>query len=480
MKAAIYCRVSSERQLERHTIGSQRRILPGLAASKGYAIHREYIDDGVSGEALRHMPALRSLLDDAEAGHFSAVLVIDIDRITRFQRESERALIIDICTEKHIKIITPEHEYDLADRSDRLQFGIKGSVSLYEKETIRDRCRRGIAEKKARGQWMGGTPPIPYVYDRNARALKIDPGKREHIDKILSMALFRSPREIARHVDGFSPRMVRRILERDRLLFYSAVVELSNGRRVPGQWPAILTDAHREKLILSKGARNARGQKPTTAAHLLTGLGLVRCGYCGRSMKAWHDRKLRKSGKLYDRAYYRCTSIHDTGGPCSGSKMMPMEAVESRILLNASRTLGRPDLLADAFRVAADSQPEKFEDAIREKLTDCQRKKSRLLDAIAEGVIGFEDAREKVHVLNSEIETYQKELKESATGKTWDIGEIEKIIELDPENFHDFHELRKVISTLFEKILIYSTDIFLYYHFPVMKDGSKVKRLRLQ
>ena len=75
---AIYCRVSTEKQKEKHTIESQKRILPALAAARGWTIHQMYVDDGISGEILRNMPQLRQLLDDAETGSFSYILIIEI------------------------------------------------------------------------------------------------------------------------------------------------------------------------------------------------------------------------------------------------------------------------------------------------------------------------------------------------------------------------------------------------------------------
>lgn len=50
-KGAIYARVSTERQKEKHTIASELSILPEIMKQKGYIQAQEpYIDDGISGE----------------------------------------------------------------------------------------------------------------------------------------------------------------------------------------------------------------------------------------------------------------------------------------------------------------------------------------------------------------------------------------------------------------------------------------------
>lgn len=52
--AAIYARVSSERQKEEQTIGSQLSALREYAEQHGYTVPEEWIFAGVNGEALRH------------------------------------------------------------------------------------------------------------------------------------------------------------------------------------------------------------------------------------------------------------------------------------------------------------------------------------------------------------------------------------------------------------------------------------------
>jgi site-specific DNA recombinase len=480
-KAAIYCRVSSERQRERHTIASQRRILPALAESKGYQVSGYYIDDGVSGESLRHMPELSRLLDDAEQRLFSAVFVIDIDRITRFQREAERALIIDICSEYNILIITPENEYDIDSRSDRLQFGIKGAVALYEKQTIRDRCRRGIAEKRAQGQWMGGTPPAGYIYDRNKRQLVIDPVKSEDVRLVMQLAPTKTPRYIARQLNGYSPRMIRRILERHRLIFYSGRIELEPNEFIDAKWPALISTEKVDIIMKGKKARNARGNKSTQANHLLTGLGILRCGYCGRSMKAWHDRKIRKSGVIYDRAYYRCVSISDVSGPCNESKMIPADDLQSKILNNLVKTIGDKKTLAAAIDAAnKGDDTQKQADRVKKVLKDLEDRKQRLINAVESGALGVDDIKSRIDEIKEDITaTTAALIRLGDTAPKWSENDMDNLPDIDLLT-DDFHHLRIVLTHCFEKISVFKNNVYLNYNFPVTSSGKRQKRLKLK
>ena len=85
MKAAIYARVSTERQAERGTIGSQVEALRAHLAAAGDEPAWEYCDDGCSGARLDR-PGLDALRDAAEAGLFEVVWCLSPDRLARVLR----------------------------------------------------------------------------------------------------------------------------------------------------------------------------------------------------------------------------------------------------------------------------------------------------------------------------------------------------------------------------------------------------------
>ena len=82
--AAIYARVSSDRQKENHTIASQLAALMEYAEPHGYRVPAEwrFQDEGYSGATLLR-PGLEALRDLAAAGHIEAVLIYSPDRLRR-------------------------------------------------------------------------------------------------------------------------------------------------------------------------------------------------------------------------------------------------------------------------------------------------------------------------------------------------------------------------------------------------------------
>ena len=74
--AAIYARVSSDKQKEENTIASQTAALTAFAAEQGCAVPAEWIfeDAGYSGASLIR-PGLERVRDLAAEGELDAVLV---------------------------------------------------------------------------------------------------------------------------------------------------------------------------------------------------------------------------------------------------------------------------------------------------------------------------------------------------------------------------------------------------------------------
>ena len=87
IRAAIYCRVSTDDQAERRTIDAQVHALRQTVPHWGMEIVGEYLDDGYSGTlALDKRPAGLRLMDDAKAGKIDVVAFLKTDRLARSLR----------------------------------------------------------------------------------------------------------------------------------------------------------------------------------------------------------------------------------------------------------------------------------------------------------------------------------------------------------------------------------------------------------
>lgn len=157
---ALYCRVSTERQMNEKTVDSQVSELLSYCKKNHFLIFDKYIDDGYSGSMLAR-PSLDRLRDDAKAKKFEAVLLHAVDRLSR--NHIHAGIVIEELQKSGIEIIflnapptdTPEG---------RLQFDIQSVVAQYEKEKIKERTRRGRMFKARSGLIVGNIPPFGYRY----------------------------------------------------------------------------------------------------------------------------------------------------------------------------------------------------------------------------------------------------------------------------------------------------------------------------
>src|ERR1022692_4337312 len=159
--AAIYARVSSDRQKENHTIASQTAALIEYAQTHGYTVPPEWVfqDEGYSG-AILVRPGLEALRDLAAEGQIVAVLIYSPDRLSR--KYAYQVLLSEELSRCGVELIFLKAPAG-ATPEDQLLVQFQGMIAEYERAQIAERCRRG---KKHMAQ-QGGVNVLsgaPYGY----------------------------------------------------------------------------------------------------------------------------------------------------------------------------------------------------------------------------------------------------------------------------------------------------------------------------
>ena len=158
MRAALYARVSSERQEKEHTIGSQVEALRAYAATHGMNIVEEFTDEGYSGARLDR-PALDRMRDLAERRGFEVLLTYCTDRLAR--KFVLQALILDELERFGVKTIFLEGGA-ADDPLSKLMHQITGAVAEFERAKITERYRRGKLYRARCGEIV--SPDVPFGY----------------------------------------------------------------------------------------------------------------------------------------------------------------------------------------------------------------------------------------------------------------------------------------------------------------------------
>ena len=169
-RCAIYTRKSTDEGLDQeyNSLEAQRDSALAFISSQRHegwvAIEDGYDDGGFSG-GNTNRPALKRLLADVEDGRIDVVVVYKIDRLSRSL--SDFAKIVDLFDEHGVTFVSVTQQFNTTTSMGRLTLNILLSFAQFEREVTGERIRDKISASKAKGMWMGGTPPLGYdVRDR--------------------------------------------------------------------------------------------------------------------------------------------------------------------------------------------------------------------------------------------------------------------------------------------------------------------------
>jgi len=161
MKAAIYCRVSTDNQEREGTsLQTQLENCLNYCRNKGYDVSYRF-SEAYSGLSLERLE-LNKLRELVRTEAIDVVICYSLDRLTR---DPGHGVIITQELEKHC--VTLEAVTETIDSSElgKLISYIRGFASKLEAEKIRERTMRGKRARAAAGRLPSGTGHKLYGYD---------------------------------------------------------------------------------------------------------------------------------------------------------------------------------------------------------------------------------------------------------------------------------------------------------------------------
>jgi site-specific DNA recombinase len=178
--AAIYARVSSERQHEEGTVQSQLAGLHELDAERGLLVVDELVfcDEGFSGATLVR-PALERLRDRAAEGCFEVLLCHAPDRLAR--RYAYQVLLLEELARSGVEVIFARGGEHSGSPEDELLRQFQRMIAEYERAQIRERTRRGKLPR-ARSGHQAVMAGAPYGY-RCIRKTELTDGYWKIVDR---------------------------------------------------------------------------------------------------------------------------------------------------------------------------------------------------------------------------------------------------------------------------------------------------------
>ncbi len=163
-KAAIYARVSTDRQ----TTENQLRELREVAERHGWSVVAEHVDQGVSGVKGREKrPALDKLLKAANRREFDIIMAWSVDRLGRSLQHL--VVFLDDIHAKGVDLYLHQQNIDTSTPSGKAMFQMAGVFAEFERSMIQERVRAGLKRARDQGKTLGRPRVTEAVEDRIKR-----------------------------------------------------------------------------------------------------------------------------------------------------------------------------------------------------------------------------------------------------------------------------------------------------------------------
>jgi site-specific DNA recombinase len=455
--AAIYARVSSERQRQAETIQSQLAALRELAAARGLLVPEEFVfcDDGFGGATLNR-PALERLRDRAAEGAFEVLLCHSADRLAR--RYAYQVLLLEELGRSGVEVVFAKEPERSGSPEDELLRQFQGMISEYERAQIAERTRRGTLHR-ARAGAVAVLTRAPYGYryikkSEHADAyFQIDEAQAQVVREIFRLyaheglsagriaraltergvqtsngatgwnratiwGMLRNPAYAGRAAYGKTrvrsdrpARLTRRMRERGERHGRQAVDPVAAEQWIYIDVPALIDE---ETFALAQ-QRIEQGKRLSTRNTRQPSLlqGILVCAGCGY---VYHrGQGANRQGRTYH--YYRCSGArsHGARGRVCSNRPVRMEQLDELVWQEVLRLLENPTLIQAEIDRRLDSARTEHpasqrREGLERELTRARRALERLIEAYQAQLITLEELRARTPSLRKREATLQAEL----------------------------------------------------------------------
>jgi site-specific DNA recombinase len=522
MRAAIYARVSSERQEKEHTIGSQLEALRAYAAKNGMAIVEEFADEGYSGARLDR-PALDRMRDLAERRGFEVLLTYCTDRLAR--KFVLQALILDELERLGVKAIFLEGGA-ADDPLSKLMHQITGAVAEFERAKITERYRRGKLYRARCGEIV--SPDVPFGYVKIPRRDGVPAhAEIQEAEAVVVRRIFDAyvkeeltVRQIAKRLTldrtptprsgggQWSWSAVDRILHEEAYIgtyYYNrkhcVPIEGTYGKkrqrfkctlRPKEEWIPISVPPIIDLATFHAAAGRARENEAFSPRNLQEGgyllRKLVRCGRCGCSCSALTSKQIY-GGKVHSSHYYGC--LRTTSGflkqeRCS-QRRIRADVLDELVWEEVSTRLQDPALVLEAYqdhktqrRYPSDQEGSTEKDErLKDQIKLVNKELARLLDAYQYGALELPELQKRRQLVNSKLEVLNREqelLRKMAAERKKEtdieasLGEFAALVSTNLKRI-SFENKQKLLRMVLDKVVVNEWRVDVHYNIPLPRSA---------
>lgn len=442
MRAATYLRVSGEEQVKHgYSLPDQDEVTYARAIELGATSVVKFSDEGISGHILDR-PALNKLREAVKNNELDLVVILDPDRFSR--KLSIQLLVTEEFEKAGIKLVFIDFEWQDTPEG-RLFYSIRGAISEFEREKIRDRMGRGKRQKAKKGGIPIGFYNYGYLYEPEKGSPIIDEDEAKVVVDIFKWFIEEDigMNGIARRLNdlciptkkgkgGWHRNVVRQILKNPVYI---------------GQWrytefTILVPEIVKNEIWLTaqnklKESRRLWAGKSKNK-YLLSGI--ITCSDCGSTMTGvytnWWGQRVRR---------YSCHKNSEGAKlrGCLPVKYISADILEKKVWEKVCVWLNNPDEIAkQAENNVKDNNLKKELSRIDKLICTVDKGREGILDVISAGLVDLDNkTRSKLNELKRKKDSLEKRKKE-----------IEEILKTSVSRLYKIEDLKSIAKEYLSKL----------------------------
>ncbi|KIS18008.1 MULTISPECIES: recombinase family protein [Streptococcus dysgalactiae group] len=475
-KVAIYVRVSTKGQAEEgYSIDEQIAMLTSYCSIHKWTVFDTYVDAGISGATIER-PELSRLSRDAQKKKFNTMIVYDLKRLGRSQRNNI-AFIEDVLEKNGIGFISLTENFDTSTPLGKAMVGILSAFGQLDRDTIRERMMMGkIGRAKSGKPMMTSTIAFGYTYDKSTSTLNINP-----VEAIIVKTIFNE------YLSGMSLTKLRDYLNKNDLLrngrpwnyqgvsrllrnpVYMGMIRFS-GKVYQGNHEPIIDaetfettqkELKRRQIATYEFNKNTR---PFRAKYMLSGI--IRCACCGAPLHLVLRNK-RKDGTR--NMHYQCVNrfprttkgitVYNDGKKCN-TEFYDKTNLEIYVLGQVRLLQLNKSKLDKMFETPVIINTEEIENQIN----SLNNKMRRLNDLYLNDMVTLADLKAQTHTFLKQKELLENELENNpAIRQEEDRKKFKKLLGTKDITQLSYEEQTFTVKNLIDKVFVKPSSIDIHW-----------------
>ncbi len=530
MRAALYARVSTQRQAQAQTVEQQMERLTDHAGQQGWEVSVDQVfrDDGYSGASLKR-PGLDRLRDLAAGRMLDLVLITAPDLLAR--NYVHQVLLLEELQGHGCEVRFLDRPMS-QDPHDQLLLQIRGAVAEYERTLITERMRRGRLRKMEAGLMLPWTrTPFGYRADpdrpRDPAGVRIEEAEaaivREmfawyadeghsfcSLARLLEQRGIRTSTGLKRwnlaSIRGlltnpayagkvYGNRWHRRgTLERRSATAPSRHSAMSRVNAPREEWvlvaeiPALVNQEQFDQ-VQARLVSNRRFARRNNKAHPYLLRNLVSCGLCGLSCLA--------RSTIHQHRYYACTgklpALFSHREQKCPSRLSPAGRLDTLVWADLCEMLTHPEQISQALARAQGGHwlPQELQarqQGLRRGQASLAQQIERLTEAYLAGIVLIDEYRRR----RNDLEQRQHQLKEQArqldahTDRQNELAGLSRSIgtfctRIQQGLAHaSFEQRRSLVELLIDRVIVTDGEVEIRYVVPTVPSSEQIRFCHLR